>query len=204
MFKRRRIRVASSFAGLGLFLCAWISVPAVSTSGRPQGTPVLFSADQFGKTDLVPNQSTSEAGTLLETLNGLTDRFEPMSNFRLDDKFRRLGRSIGRLDILLRSPDRSEGVATCTSALIDKDKIITNYHCVPGRGPGEIQKLLVHFGFLELGTQGALSFPVELTPVEADAALDFSILQVRTDSRALDLPALRLDPVRSAIRTFHG
>jgi formylglycine-generating enzyme required for sulfatase activity len=156
---------------VGFFLSALSS----TASGQ-----ILYGADQFGAVDLVPRQASSVAG-LIESLGAKVDRFEPIADFPPDDPIRVLGRAVGRLDILMTAPDGVRGVANCTATLIDRNKILTNHHCVPGPHGAVIERVLVRFGYLELGSTTSRSFEVDLNPIEANRALDYAVLRVEGD-----------------------
>jgi V8-like Glu-specific endopeptidase len=144
---------------------------------------LLFPEKQFGTANLTLPQSNAQYGSALETLGSRSERFEPLADKRTDDLYRRLGLPIGRIDLLVQSATGERGVATCTASLIDIDKLITNYHCVPGLDPG--QKLLkgeIRLGYLRQAFEEGQSFPVNLTPLEADADLDYSILETSSSA----------------------
>lgn len=52
---------------------------------------------------------------------------EPISNYGPSSLFVKLGRPVGRLDILT-----DAGVFPCTAFLVSEKYLVTNYHCVPG------------------------------------------------------------------------
>jgi hypothetical protein len=169
---------------VGFFLSALSS----TASGQ-----ILYGADQFGAVDLVPRQASSVAG-LIESLGAKVDRFEPIADFPPDDPIRVLGRAVGRLDILMTAPDGVRGVANCTATLIDRNKILTNHHCVPGPHGAVIERVLVRFGYLELGSTTSRSFEVDLNPIEANRALDYAVLRVEGDpAGAFGRPAAAFD-----------
>ncbi len=161
---------------LAALLCA-----AVLAGGARAQAPALFSADQFDKVDLVPNQAGGGGAGLLETLGAATDRFEPINGFNEGNKYRVLGRSIGRLKVLVTLPGGGRGVATCTAALIAPDRLLTNYHCVPGAEGQTVEQVKVEFLYLDLGSHTARAFAADPAPVEADKALDYAILKVFGD-----------------------
>jgi len=146
----------------------------------PLHAQILYGPDQFGAVDLVPRQSTS-ATSLIETLGAKQDRFEPIAEFPPDDPVRVLGKAVGRLDILIAEPNGNRGVANCTTTLIDRDKILTNYHCVPGLDGAVIEKILVRFGYLDFGSTTSKAFAVDVAPIEANKDLDYAILHVAGD-----------------------
>jgi formylglycine-generating enzyme required for sulfatase activity/V8-like Glu-specific endopeptidase len=160
-------------------------------------SPLLFPPDQFGAVDLVPTQSSAGDSRLLETLGALVDRFEPINGLSDTNKYRKLGRAIGRLKILVAMPNGERGVASCTATLIAPDRLITNYHCVPGVRGERIEQVAVDFFYLDHGTSAMRAFEVDPAPVEADKSLDFAILKVRGDpTREADLTPVAFEPRR--------
>jgi formylglycine-generating enzyme required for sulfatase activity len=179
---------------LSLVLAVLLGLVAYSREAQAQ---ILFDASQFGAVDLVPKQSSFAATRLIETLGAQIDRFEPIADFRPDDPIRMLGRSIGRLDILVTNSIGQQGVAVCTAALIDRDKIITNHHCIPGEDDAKVTSAQIRFGYLELGTTSSVAFEVGGTPIETDKKLDYSILKMKGDP-AGKFPVIALKP-RTAV-----
>ncbi|MGO7366363.1 trypsin-like serine peptidase [Rhizobium leguminosarum] len=153
-----------------LVLAGFVVIPSIATS-----EDIMFSEDQFGAVDLVPTQSLTT--NAIETLGAMTERFELVSELREDDPIRQFGRPIGRLDILVETV-QSRGVATCTAALIDDDKIITNYHCIPGLGDVTVVGAQLRLGYLQQDTNDSEAFDVDVQPAESNRELDYSILRV--------------------------
>jgi V8-like Glu-specific endopeptidase len=139
----------------------------------------MFPAEQFGEARLVPTQST---GRQLESLGNIAARWETISSFRDDDPIQAFARPTGRLDILVEA-DGKQGAASCTAAIIDHDKIITNYHCVPGRD-GVAVSAEIRMGYLYPDGEGSKVYRVDIDPLESDRGLDYSILRVEGDPSA--------------------
>jgi len=56
--------------------------------------------------------------------------------------------------------------------------ILTNHHCIPGRG--NVREALLWMGYtVPKSRRGVAQYPVQMTPVEADNELDYAILRVR-------------------------
>lgn len=136
-----------------------------------------FPANQFGKLNLRPNQSLGGNDDFIQAQqNGV---FEPISEFNADDIFREWSRPVGRLSMLLRNGAGEEGVATCTATLIADDRILTNYHCIPGFDRNvEVVGAVVHFAYLRQDQAEENAYRVRIPPLESDPDLDFSVLQV--------------------------
>lgn len=187
--------VSTMGRGASLIAVLLLIGAAVSRTDALAQAPALFAADQFDAVDLVPSQSSGGGAGLLETLGSLTDRFEPINGFSEGNKYRRLGRAIGRLKIFFAVPTGEEYLATCTASLIAPDRIITNYHCVPGLHGITVVQVKVEFLYLDLGSSSMRAFAAETTPVEADAALDYSILKVLGEpARTAGITPLRFSP----------
>src|SRR5262249_15249422 len=84
----------------------------------PADPPLLFPERQFGTASLSLPQSNALYSSALETLGSRSERFEPLSDKRADDIYRKLGLPIGRLDLLVELGTGDKGVATCTTSLI--------------------------------------------------------------------------------------
>jgi V8-like Glu-specific endopeptidase len=166
----------SSRAGI-LFLILTAMALALGAAEATAEGPAIFGADQYGAVDLVPQQAAG-MDNLLESLGTELQRFEPMNRFNPDDPFRMLGRGVGRLEMLVAGTDGQEKVFACTAALIAKDLILTNAHCIPGR-TGIVRKANIRFGYLEYGGAGSEQFEVDTTAVETDSTLDYSIVHVQ-------------------------
>ncbi len=161
---------------MGRFLCwalclGWLGLlPATAQE-------LQFDADEYGKSNLSFPQDSED---LYETLAGMRAKFEVVGGLNENDKYRILSRPIGRLDMLMeRSSDGARYVTTCTAAIVSKDSILTNYHCVPGTQSGvsvKIASLLMDH--LSPEREATDRYPVETSPVEADKALDYALLRV--------------------------
>ena len=168
----------------------------------PVNGQILYGADQFGAVDLVPRQSSS-ASSLIESLGAKVDRFEPVADFPSDDPIRVLGKAVGRLDILLTRSNGERGIKICTATLIDRNKILTNHHCVPGPQGEVIEKVLVRFGYLELGSTTSQSFQVDVRPIETNSTLDYAILSVAGDpAKAFGIAPLKVRGSQAIERLF--
>lgn len=108
---------------------------------------------------------------------------ESIGSYSPENFFAKLGRPVGRLDILT-----DNGVFPCTAFIVDDEHIVTNYHCIPGAagadrtGATRIEAALFWAGYTRQGVEeGARSYTVLPTPVEADEKLDYSVLKVIGD-----------------------
>lgn len=161
---------------------------------------MLFPASTFGKV-VAPQNQTLVDDVLLEAQVGDYNN-EFVANYGENSVFARTGRSVGMLQILT-----NIGHAPCTAFLVKGNKLITNYHCVPGvldnprmkeRGARTIAAVQFHAGFFSDGVDdGVKSFFVDPVPIEANEDLDYSVLQVLDDANtefgALELSASQPD-----------
>ena len=175
-------------AALGLLAFAAAGVP----DARAQRIP--FDRADFGKIVLTQRQSTN--GVELEQAIG-TYSNEFVNTLNPRTRIRRLGRAVGRLDILT---DRSPG--TCTAFIVSDRHIVTNHHCVPGRadaqGPVRVQAVQFVTGYVKNGVaKGTARFNVSITPIESDEKLDYAVLEVFGDP-SRDWGRLKLAPVELA------
>ena len=148
-----------------------------------------FDRASFGK--VVLNQKQSAAGSSdmqLELAVGDYNN-EPIQNYSADSVFARMGRAVGRLDILTDS--KVSPVAPCTAFIVSENYLLTNHHCVPGILDNDhvkattIEAVKFVAGYVQQGvTEGTKIFEVNPVPLEASKDLDFAILEVFGDPSA--------------------
>lgn len=86
-----------------------------------------FDPDDFGKIVIQPRQSTGGSGFVLEQAFGDYQN-EPLVNYGENSQAVKLGRPIGRLDMLFASGK----TGFCTAFIVDENHLVTNHHCIPG------------------------------------------------------------------------
>jgi len=153
---------------------------ALLISSSAQADDLLFlDASTFGSVTL-----SQKHGLILpaeETLDLGSAEF--VADYGLNSIFAEAGRAVGRLDILT---DR--GHTPCTAFLVAENRVITNYHCVPGLAEGETAAIFAvkfHAGYLKDGiSHGTTTYHVNPVPLEASKALDYAVLQVLGDANA--------------------
>lgn len=151
---------------------------------------LYFPAENFGSA----NKSVSESSVnqkQLEVLINRQEAFEQVFDLEDQDIFRRAGRAVGLLDLLVRLPDGREANTTCTATLIAPDRAITNYHCVPGLDFRTTAAQL-RLGFLDRVRAPGQGYKVRLPAIEANKALDYAIVAVE------GVPASRFPPIAFA------
>jgi V8-like Glu-specific endopeptidase len=120
--------------------------------------------------DIDPPSAQSTGNSILESIQG-SDDMELVGDLGESDLLRLLSSPVGRLAIAV-----PNGTAYCTASLIDDDKILTNYHCLPTLGGSAARFQL---GYLKGGSDvGVESFDVNVEPLEANQDLDYSILSL--------------------------
>ncbi|MBW4983396.1 serine protease [Mameliella sp. CS4] len=142
--------------------------------------PVEFDPADFGKVILAPKQSAGGGGLTFEQAFGDYQN-EPILTYGENSLPRRLGRPVGRLDVLY--DNGKTGV--CTAFIVDAQYILTNNHCIPGVGGLGVVAAQFVAGFVD-GAQarGAEKFQVSTAPVETSVTLDYSVLRVFGDPSA--------------------
>jgi V8-like Glu-specific endopeptidase len=115
----------------------------------------------------------------LESAVGLYNN-EPIQNYDRDSVFAKIGRSVGRLDVLT-----DKGNFPCTAFIVSKKYILTNYHCSFGMldnerlGATRIDAVQFVAGYTQTGIdEGTRRYTVTPTPVEFNAELDYAVLEV--------------------------
>lgn len=171
-----------------------LALAALAATAFPAGAQGLmeFPADNYGKVNKAYTES-SQNQAVLEVLMGKTDVFETIWDLAETDIFRRTGRSVGMLDLLVQYPGGRRANATCTATRIAADKLLTNYHCIPGRDI-EVIEASVRFGFLDRIEAPGELFRVSLDPVEADRDLDYAVIPILDPVPEAKYPVLRLSP----------
>lgn len=117
-----------------------------------------------------------------EALIGTKDRsaLEEIVSFTNGSKYRKFSTSVGHLAIKFRiSVSGSERKGVCTATIIDKDYILTAYHCLQDKEVegNTVDEAVLFMGYLSTQTQ-AQPFHVHEEPVEFNEKLDFAILRV--------------------------
>ena len=187
-----RSRPARLAAALSL-TTAVLAATSAATPATAQMVP--FDRSDFGS--VVPSQRQSAGGTVLEQSIG-TYSNEFISRFSPRTRIRKLGRAVGRLDVLT-----SRGAGRCTAFIVSQNHIVTNHHCVPGAGgrtgTQRAQQMLFVTGYVVNGVaKGTQTYPVNVVPVEADERFDYAVLEVFGDPSRdwgrLKLAAAALEP----------
>ena len=137
-----------------------------------------FDRASFGSVVLSQNQSAGSE-IQLESAIGLYNN-EPILNYGNDSVFARIGKSVGRLDVLT-----DKGNFPCTAFIVSKKYILTNYHCSFGMldneriGATRIDATQFVAGYTQTGIdEGTNRYTVIPTPVEFSAELDYAVLEV--------------------------
>ena len=148
-----------------------------SLTGTSNADDLGFSARSFGKLLLVPNQTTGGHADLIAAQDG--GAFEPISEFNIEDRYRKFGAPVARLDMLSLNKDGDKLFGVCTANLIAPDVLLTNYHCIPGMDPDStVIRAIAVFDFLREDQTESPTFEVDISPIAADYSLDFALLRV--------------------------
>lgn len=152
----------------------------VFSAAQAQG-PAEFDPSDFGKIVIQPRQAAGGAGGfVLEQAFGDYQN-EPIIEYGENSPAVRLGRPIGRLDMLF-----SNGkTGFCTAFIVDDQHILTNHHCVPGMDgdpsgkDSGVQAAQLVMGFIKPGrSEGVDRYTVSPQIVETSRELDYSVLRV--------------------------
>ncbi|MBI1386341.1 MAG: trypsin-like serine protease [Rhizobiales bacterium] len=163
--------------GMSRAILSLLVVIAFTVPGRADPSPAAPRGD-FGRIVLSDRQSVAGAVSLEANIGAYNN--ELISSYGPQTSFVRLGRAVGRLDVLT-----DAGVFPCTAFIVSERYLLTNHHCVPGIVdiPGANAKRIdaVQFvaGYTVEGvTDGAKAYTVSPIPVETDRTLDYSLLEV--------------------------
>jgi formylglycine-generating enzyme required for sulfatase activity len=160
---------------IGLVAALLLAPPALA-----QGGLVFLPSDQFGKVVVrLPQSAGGLSLVQLQNVLGRNANFEPLSNYREQDRFRRIALPVGRLDVLMASPVvPGNGYSNCTASILSARHIITNAHCFPQEQGGVRQAFLLMDYYSDDNEGAVRRFEVRATPVERNVELDFAIAEV--------------------------
>lgn len=173
------------------WILALLSVFAVASASAQT---IAFPPENFGRANKTYTESSASQAKE-EVIVGTND-FEEIWDLNDRDKFRLLGRSVGLLDLLVEEYDGTRKNLSCTATRIAVDKILTNFHCVPGRA-FKVIDVEVRFGFLHRVRATGTSFGVDPLPIEANAQLDYAILTLNEQPPLDEHPPININ-VRDA------
>ncbi|BBU56548.1 hypothetical protein KU6B_28130 [Mameliella alba] len=157
---------------LSVFLTAMLAAPLAAQ-------PVEFDPADFGKIVVAKRQSAG-TGFVLEQAFGDYQN-EPVISYGEKSIARRLGRPVGRLDVLYKNGK----TGYCTAFIVDTQHLVTNNHCIPGIDGTGVQAAQFVAGYVDAAKPDtAEKFQVGLEPLETSAALDYSVLRVFGDPSA--------------------
>ncbi len=146
--------------------------------------PAEFDPSDFGKIVIQPRQMAG--GVTLEQAFGDYQN-EPVIDYGENSQAVRLGRPVGRLDMLF--ADGRTGF--CTAFIVDQQHLLTNHHCIPGMdgdptgAQSGVQAAQFVAGYIRPGrAQGADRYTVSPQIVETNRALDYTVLRVFGDPSA--------------------
>lgn len=162
-------------------LASTIGLPGI---GRAQDF-VGFDRASFGRVVLNRTESAGIDDIEFELSVGDYNN-EPIQTYSPTSIFRKMGLSVGRLDILT-----DNGVFPCTAFIVDEKHLLTNHHCVPGILENErakatrIDSVMFVAGYIQQGVEeGTQRYTVIPTPIEKSKDLDYSVLEVIGDPSA--------------------
>lgn len=171
-------------SGFLTLLASALLAGAWALPGRAQVAE--FDANDFGKIVIQPRQAAGGGGFVLEQAFGDYQN-EPVVNYGENSQAVRLGRPIGRLDMLFSTGK----TGFCTAFIVDENHILTNHHCMPGmegdpsgRDSG-VQAAQFVAGYINPGrAEGTDRYTVSPQIVETNRALDYTVLRVFGDPSA--------------------
>jgi V8-like Glu-specific endopeptidase len=187
-----------------LAMCSVIAAAAVMQANAPaQAQVAMFDADNYGNANLLRRQSASDTDAFIAQSGGA---FEPIGLLRADDEIRKVARSIGRVDVVLREDGGREFLATCTGTLLPHGQVLTNHHCIPVSGPRKPVRASILMNYLEQDGRDSRRFDLSVTPTESNEKLDFSIVSIQGDAagfEGINLSGAPVQPGQSLVVIHH-
>lgn len=135
----------------------------------------LFPIEQWGKKNLIINESTASLESLYREN---IDNFERVGVFSSRNLYRAIADPIGRLDIKVKTLDGNLSVVFCTASIVSPNYILTNNHCINSR-KYEVAEVSLLMGYISEVAEDSKYFNVSVEPVESDVTLDYAILEVQ-------------------------
>lgn len=185
---RVRHRAAMSTPGAAVFgLVACLAGAPLMATGPAVAQEVTFPAGQFGRANLATPQK------LESLIVSNTGGFESVKDFTIGNRYRRFSSPVGRLDLLVQetggagsisSRQAKQFVSVCTAWVVSPQYIVTNHHCVPSDPGRSVVKAELRLGYLSELDEPGETFTVLMPPAEADAAMDYAILEVEGNPAA--------------------
>ncbi len=178
--ENRRIAMPRMHATILSFLSLFaLSALELSLGTVAHAQEMYLDGSQFGAVNLTITQSSVNLN--LEQVLGENPNYELLSTYDEASRFHKLGKPVGRLDILL-----GNGRMTfCTASIVSKDYIITNFHCIPGTHSSPPTQASLLMDYLRIDTpEGTERYAVSVTPVEQNKELDYVILRVEGNPAA--------------------
>ena len=168
-----------------LGIAATLLFACQATTARSQDL-VGFDRSSFGNVVLSRNQSAGSGSDVEFELSFGAYNNESIRNYSSESVFSKMGRAVGRLDILT-----DAGIFPCTAFIVDQKYLLTNHHCVPGILDNEkaqatrIDAVQFVAGYVQQGVEeGTKTYTVSPTPVETHKDLDYTLLEVIGDPSA--------------------
>lgn len=135
---------------------------------------LVVDSAKWGEIDINASESLAQS---IESILGDTAKFESLFEMSESSWLRKLSRSVGRLEVLSGS-----GYSVCTAFFVNKNHIVTNYHCIPGRNGGIVTEARIVMGYYRKGlAENIRVYQVNVLPVSSDNALDYSVLETYGD-----------------------
>ncbi len=162
-------------------LAAALLLAAVVWSAMAQAQIRFLPASEYDHVNIRAPQA------IVSQVNALSQKnvFERLANFKANDRYRKAGRPIGRLKIMVRDESGRTGAAMCTASIVSPEYLLTNYHCLPGEIGLTLLGAKVEFDYLDSNDTAAVrAYEVDLRPVESNDGLDYSILRVKGNPAA--------------------
>tara|TARA_R110001592_G_scaffold319334_1_gene596922 strand:+ start:10505 stop:12085 length:1581 start_codon:yes stop_codon:yes gene_type:complete len=138
----------------------------------------MFPSDQFNNLMFTPVQSSGGQNELESIIQDIRSaNFEALSRYNENSSLRLLSNPVGLLKVNLNTGQYT----TCTASVIDSNKILTNWHCLPKFGSKATQAIL-QMGFYRADdAEGVRRYSVDLTAIETSEELDYAVLKVDGD-----------------------
>lgn len=165
-----------------LILSVWMGAACLfggsaSVWAQGIGGELFFPGEHFDELVYQPRQSMDDPAYESILMDLREANFEPLAVFPADDPIRRMAKPVGLLKVL----HTANKYSVCTASAIDRDLILTNWHCLP-KYAGQVSRAVLQMGFYRSDDAGGVRvYSVDIEAVETDQALDYAVLRVNGD-----------------------
>jgi len=211
-----RVAVFSLLLFLGLYIGSIIKAYDVRTFDDAwrvvrsffvvQEIKIYFGESQFGLASL------KSSGGVIPPANVFDGNLELLANFAADSRFRRMARSVGRIDLKVeydevdprtKKVERKRKVEPCSAVVVSSTLVLTAFHCTQGESakPYHILEAVLRLGYLRDGSKETEGIGLKLNPekIPCSSTYDCALFEIPAGEFATQAAPSGFAPARLAV-----